>query len=142
MEKATVTPRWKNRLGFGRKSKANLVLNAPTPPEEPDSGEGRSLATKRAQRLAAKPEKKKGGNMIRKLHVKTSFRKESRDASDTSNPQSPYSNDSVLTVEVSPDGHAYVLKHMPSHTWHLNHHSHLVHQLVPTLLLSFLLSIL
>ena len=105
MEKATATPpRWKNRLGFGRKSKANLFLNAPAPPEEPDSGEGRSLATKRAQRLAAKPEKKKGGNMIRKLQVKTSFRKESRDASDSSpsNPQSPYSNDSVLTVEVRP----------------------------------------
>ncbi len=100
MEKPT--PRWKNRLGFGRKSKANLVLNAA--PEEPDSGEARSLMAKRAQRLAAKPDKKKGGNMIRKLQIKTSFRKESRDASDTSpsNPQSPYSNDSFLTVEVSP----------------------------------------
>lgn len=110
MEKAT--PRWKNRLGFGRKSKANLVLTAPAP-EEPDSGEARSLMAKRAQRLAAKPEKKKGGNMIRKLQIKTSFRKESRDASDTSpsNPQSPYSNDSVLTIEVSSPNTSIVLSY-------------------------------
>lgn len=94
MEKST--PRkWKSRLGFGRK-KAVTGNNKAffSTPVEADNGEARSLSTKRNQRLQQKSEKKRGGNMIRKLQIKTRNMRESRDASDTSNPQSPYSNDS------------------------------------------------
>lgn len=90
--------------GTGRRNskKGLVILSAAPPPEEPDNGEARSLQAKKNQRLQAKPDKKRGGSMIRMLQIKTSFRKqESRDASESSpsNPQSPYSNDSYITVD-------------------------------------------
>jgi hypothetical protein len=102
MERSTPRGKWKSRFGLGRRtSQKNKILLAGGP-EEPDNGEARNLTAKRNQRVGGKGDKKqqqKGGN--RKLNIKTDFRKESRDASDTSNPQSPYSNDSYLAAEVS-----------------------------------------
>lgn len=87
--------KWKARFGLGRKN--NKV------PEESDNGEARSLSAKRNQRLNGKTEKQKSGSMIRKLNVRTSKNVESRDAQESSpsNPQSPFSDDSFVTVEVS-----------------------------------------
>lgn len=101
--------KWKARFGLGRRnSKKNIIIkaNAGAPaPEEPDNGEAR----KRGLVINSKnksPDKKsllnRNSNNNHKLSIKTDFRKESRDASDTSNPQSPaaYSHDSYLTMEV------------------------------------------
>lgn len=101
--KMSTTPKnggkWKARFGLGRRNSK--------PPEEADDGEARSLSAKRNQRLGSKNESRKSaaaaaGGMIRKINIKTSFRKESRDAQESSqsNPQSPFSeDDSFVTVE-------------------------------------------
>lgn len=131
MEKATPRGTWKSRFGLGRRSsQKNKLLNAMAadaavagaPPLEPDHGAGRTLFGGAGAGAAAtnrgtprnnnnKGNKSNAGkrgtssSFMQKLHIKTEFRKESRDASDTSNPQSPnHSNndhDSYLSIEVS-----------------------------------------
>lgn len=92
--------------------------NHTPPPEEADHGEARSLASSKRlqqQRIAASKQNaakahqhqhsQQRSNFMKKLNIKTSFRKssqESRDASESppSNPQSPISTSSFATVEV------------------------------------------
>ena len=98
--------RWKSRFGIGKRNKKAAKKGKNDDTEgllssgETDDVAARSLSAKRNQRAAAKPEKK-GRSIIRKLNIKTSVGKDVK-ASDPSpsNPQSPYSNDSYVTVEV------------------------------------------
>jgi hypothetical protein len=124
------TPRgsgkWKNRFGLLRGSK-DKQQQQQQPPEENDRGEARSLSAKRNQQRRATRNNNShkssntnngggGGGLIRKLKtLNNSFRKEPRPIrninvtvnveassdSSPSNPQSPFSTDSFVTVEVS-----------------------------------------
>jgi hypothetical protein len=104
---------WKNRFmrGRGNSKERRSKQNNPHPddgaPKEDDKGMARSLSAKRNQRM------RKGSGIIRKLKtINNSFHKERiidtgfpsviRDESDSSpsNPQSPFSTDSFVTVEV------------------------------------------
>eukprot|EP00934_Nitzschia_sp_Nitz4_P003432 Nitzschia sp. Nitz4//scaffold28_size193895//74149//77043//NITZ4_001650-RA/size193895-augustus-gene-0.306-mRNA-1//-1//CDS//3329545937//3422//frame0 len=90
--------KWKPRWGIGRRNKKA------TSPEEPDHGDSRRLSnTKRNQHIkgtiapTVAPTTPQG--KLFKKSVKPGNAKESRDASDTMNPQSPFSNDSFGTDE-------------------------------------------
>ena len=95
--------KWKARFGLGRRNSKGA------PPVEEDNGEARSLSAKRNQRLTTPKEKKTSGSFMRKLNVKTETPRgknaESRDAQESSpsNPQSPLSDESFMSVEVSDD---------------------------------------
>jgi hypothetical protein len=87
----TPTKKWKNRL-MGKKKNFQ-----PETPKESDNGVGRSLSASRKQR-------KKGG-IMRKLRGKKDYETDATSFNHTdsspSNPQSPLSERSIHSVEVS-----------------------------------------
>lgn len=103
---------WKNRFKRRGSSSKQLLALSQQPPTEDDNGAARSLSAKRSQRM------KKGGGLIRKIKTSftkdknaatggsiggfdsSSFRRDESDASPISNPQSPFSTESFVTVEV------------------------------------------